>query len=118
MHVIIRERRESRARRAGRTEKKGEKMKRRQSRRGEGECKSNDGTLRGEKKEKKKKKMKRGTERVHRQITHVICDSTVIKERLRKEENYLSLCARHLDTKRHSVTFVTRAGWGRIKAHV
>ena len=56
MHVIIRERRESRARRAGRMEKKGEKMKRRQSRRGEGECKSNDGTLRGEKKEKKKKK--------------------------------------------------------------
>ena len=52
MHVIITERRESRARRAGRTEKKVEKMKRRQSRRGEGECKSNDGTLR----EKKKKR--------------------------------------------------------------
>lgn len=61
---------------------------------------------------KEKKKMKRGTERVHRQITHVICDSAVIKERLREEENYLSLCARHLDTKRHSVTFVTHGGWG------
>lgn len=39
--------------REGRTEKKGEKMKRRQSRRGEGECKSNDGTQREKKDEER-----------------------------------------------------------------
>lgn len=35
--------------------------------------------------------------RVHWQITHVICDSGVIKEGLHEEENYLSLCARYWD---------------------
>lgn len=76
-------------------------MKRRQSRRGEGECKSNDGMLR-------KKNAERNTEGVHWQITHVICDSGVIKERLHEEGNYLSLCARHKET----LTFVTHGGGG------
>lgn len=60
-----------------------------------------------------KKDEERNTERVHWQITLVICDSGVIKERLHEEENYLSLCARHLDTKRHTVTFVTHGGGGK-----
>lgn len=62
---------------------------------GEGECKSNDSTLTTT--TTKKQKMKRETQRkrVHWQITHAICDSRVIKERLHEEENYPSLCARH-----------------------
>lgn len=62
------------------------------------------------------KKMKRETQRVHWQITHVICDSGVIKERLHEEENYLSLCARHWD--KETVSNICHTWWWRrIKSH-
>lgn len=43
----------------------------------------------------REKDEERNPERVHWQITHVICDGRVIKERLHEGENYLSLCARY-----------------------
>lgn len=45
----------------------------------------------------REKDEERNPERVHWQITHVICDGGVIKERLHEGENYLSLCARYWD---------------------